>query len=168
MLGDKDLIIGGDLNLMTSAREVWGSRSRIDLLSDYFKVLFQSSSLVDVEPVSISPTWKNGRCGEKYVAKILDHFLMSEELIASFDRYRSWVVKYAISDHLPIVLELSNSMENIKYPFKFNPVWLEDLDFVEMVKSHWLSISDCEEISPMRRLVWKLKSLKSTVIAWEK
>jgi hypothetical protein len=38
---------------------------------------------VDVEPLKMLPTWRNGRGGQNYIAKRLDHFLISEDVALS-------------------------------------------------------------------------------------
>jgi hypothetical protein len=81
---------------------------------------------VDVEPVKLLPTWRNGRSGQDYIAKRLDRFLLSENLVSSGIRYRSWVCNVKISDHMPVILHLEQEKEFVNYPFKFNYVWLEE------------------------------------------
>ena len=56
----------------------------------------------------------------------------------------------------------------IKYPFKFNVVRLEDMVFSELVKAHWMSLGTGDDYSPILLFIQKLKSLRATVIHWEK
>lgn len=65
---------GSFLNLVTSSREIWGDKCRMDVLSPYFQCLFEEDGLIDVEPTTLGPTWKNGRSGSMGVAKSLDCF----------------------------------------------------------------------------------------------
>jgi hypothetical protein len=55
----------------------------------------------------------------------------------------------------------------IAYPFKLNPIWLEEEGFSEMVSSVWRERvrfrTLCNE-----KTSWKIKSLKTKVIGWEK
>jgi hypothetical protein len=60
---DQNLILGGNLNFTTSFREVWGEHSRVYLLQPYFSKLLQEEGMVDVEPLKLLPTWRNGRGG---------------------------------------------------------------------------------------------------------
>jgi hypothetical protein len=87
----ENLIMGGDLNFTVSSREVWGDAARVDPLQHFFSQLIQAGGLVDVEPVKILPTWRNGRKGLDHIAKRLDRFLISEKLVSSGIRYRSWI-----------------------------------------------------------------------------
>jgi hypothetical protein len=36
---------------------------------------------VDVESLKVLPTWRNGRSGQNYIAKRLDQFFISEDLV---------------------------------------------------------------------------------------
>ena len=56
LLEVKDLIIVGDLNLMTSSKDIWGEKEKADPLSNFFKQLFSKNTLVDLEPVEVLPT----------------------------------------------------------------------------------------------------------------
>jgi hypothetical protein len=60
---DQNLILGSDLNFTTSFREVWGEHSRVYPLQPYFSKLLQEEGMVDVEPLKLLPTWRNGRGG---------------------------------------------------------------------------------------------------------
>jgi hypothetical protein len=158
------VILGGDLNFTTSSREMWGAHSRVDPLHPFFRQLLLGEGLVDVEPLKLIPTWRNGRGGLDYIAKRLDRFLISEELLMSGIRYRSWVCNTKISDHMPVILHVENDIRKVSYPFKFNSVWLEDPYFVELVRTNWNGLLGNEILSPMDSLAKKLKKLKSLVV----
>ena len=53
---DINMVIGGDLNLTISEREVWGKLARLDFLSNFFIYLFDLKGLVDVQPIKLEPT----------------------------------------------------------------------------------------------------------------
>jgi len=65
-------VLGGDLNFTTSCREVWGTHAREHSLHHFFSQMIQREGLVDVEPIQLLPTWRNGRGGHDYIAKPLD------------------------------------------------------------------------------------------------
>jgi hypothetical protein len=101
--------------------------------------LIQEEGLVDVEPIKLLPTWRNGRGGQDYIAKRLDIFLISEDLALSGIRYRTWLSHLNISDHLPVILHLEQVQEKVNYPFKFNSIWLEDPELVNFVRNNGLA-----------------------------
>jgi len=129
----ENLVLGGDLNLTLGATEVWGGTSLIDPLAGYFKDLFVSTNLVDISLAHLAPTWRNGRLGQDRVAKRLDHFLVSGELVDRLGRYRCWNSFDYISNHLPVSLQVEFEYKRLHYPFKFNKIWLPDEEFWSMV-----------------------------------
>lgn len=60
---DPLVIIGRDINLVLSTKEIWGSSVRLDPMSGYFINLFNSSNLLDIVPCPLFPTWSNRRSG---------------------------------------------------------------------------------------------------------
>jgi hypothetical protein len=63
---------------------------RADKQSNFFLSFLENSRLVDIEPVKLSPTWRNFRTGDEEVAKILDHFLVSEASLNLGSNFREW------------------------------------------------------------------------------
>jgi len=114
------------------------------------------------------PTWKNGRKGEHHIGKRLDTFFIKESILAKFNFHKSWVVNTAILDHFSVVLELSSRHPKIKYPFKFNPVWLGNSSFDDLVRKFWTQCQVDIALNPMNRLVTKLRLLKAEVKIWGK
>jgi exonuclease III len=157
IFNEENLILGGDLNFTTSSREVWGAKARVDPLQLFFSHLVQNEGLVDVEPIKILLTWRNGRKGQDYIAKRLDRFLIYEKLVSLGIRYRSWICNDKISDHMPIMLQLDFGSDIVRYPFKFNVVWLEDQDFVSMVRTSWVDLLGTEVLTPMDIVGKKIK-----------
>jgi hypothetical protein len=74
------LILGGDLNFSLGATKVWGPRERYDPLSDFFRNILEDKGLIDIEPIKLTPTWKNNIIGEDIISKIINHFLIYDNL----------------------------------------------------------------------------------------
>jgi hypothetical protein len=168
ILKESNLILGGDLNFTVSTREIWGINARSDPLAAYVNQLIQDEGLIDLEPVNLLPTWRNGRGTYDSVSKRLDRFLISDSLVDSRLCFISWVVNVKISDHMLVVFQMELLQKRQKYPFKFNPVWLNDPEFVTFVRSSWNKLEESRFSSLMENLVSKLISLKSLVIKWGK
>jgi hypothetical protein len=166
ILEAENLIIVGDLNITLSAEEVWGSTNFSVSLADHLKALFQSKNLVDICPDRLVPTWRNGRQGSQAIAKRLDRCLLSDSLLISKEFYRSWVEYLFISDHAPIIFQMDLVAVNKNYPFKFNPLWLMDVEFSSLVNMVWKDEKYLTEEGFQRRLVWKLKDLKKQTKLW--
>ena len=81
----------GVLNFTLGAHEVWGPKARTDPLASYFNNLLMDSKLIDLDPQPLNPTWSNRRLGEERIAKRLDIFLISEELLETDLMFNQWV-----------------------------------------------------------------------------
>lgn len=86
---DDNIIIGDDLNLTINKEEIWGDQGREDKLSHFFLNKFETRNLVDVESVSLKPTWYNNQARAKGNHKRLDRFLVKEALLISINCFRS-------------------------------------------------------------------------------
>ena len=75
------LILGGDLNFSMGVSDIWGTRARLDSLSDFFIKFLETFGLVDIVPSVMLPTWTNRRVGAKSICKRLDRFLVSADLL---------------------------------------------------------------------------------------
>jgi hypothetical protein len=168
LLSIKNLIIAGDLNLTLSSGETWGGSASAGSLDGFFKALFQNKNLIDIEPGKVVPTWRNGRSGSDAIWKRLDRFLVSEDLLSSVGLYRSWVEYPFVSDHAPMIIQLEISPLFKAYPFKFNSQWLVDQNFTVLVHNLWTDPKFLGESGKQKRMVWKLKDLKSKTKQWAK
>ena len=88
ILGGDMVVIGGDLNFSLGQVEVWGKNARQDLLTEYFTHKLVEKNWIDTKPLKLKPTWKNTRCGEARVAKRLDHFLVTEQMVERNHSFR--------------------------------------------------------------------------------
>jgi hypothetical protein len=104
---------------------VWGHSVRIDILVEFFNFQIEAYGLIDIEPISKGPSWKNNRASARGISKRIDIFFVSYSVLKGVDRYRSWIDTNRCSDHNPIFLELDIRNSNLDTPFKFNPRWLE-------------------------------------------
>ena len=97
---------------------------------------------MDTVPNVLSPTWSNGRCQAYGLAKILDKYLMAKYVREDFGKYRTWTHFLGFSDHRAIVLQIDLDKSTTDYPFKFNPIWMEDHNLCAFVKEKWAMFSE--------------------------
>eukprot|EP01018_Ginkgo_biloba_P023075 Gb_32325 [translate_table: standard] len=91
LFGQKNLIVGGDLNFVLGRAKIWGLSIHPNPLSNYFLKKLEVVDLLDVEPMKLSPTWRNLRVGEASIAKRLDKILIVKSLVNDKFRLRQWV-----------------------------------------------------------------------------
>jgi len=84
-------VVGEDLNLILSLKEVLGAHPREYKQSNFFLSFLENSRLMDIEPMNLSPTWRNFRTGDEEVEKILDHFLFFESIMDLGSSFREVV-----------------------------------------------------------------------------
>ena len=104
--------------------------------------------------------------GEEGISKILDRYLLSDQLVFNLPRYRVWTHRCGLSDHFPVILDWQDHRSSCALPFKFNQSWLSNEDFKKMIRSEWPLIHSDNPLDPMFDLSFKLRSLKSKVKTW--
>jgi hypothetical protein len=70
------------------------------------------------------------------------------------------------SDHNPIFFQLELRDENPSSPFKFNPIWLEEEYFQELVRSEWKHFDGGIRVFVGRKFAVELKVVKVKVVDW--
>jgi hypothetical protein len=70
----------------------------------------------------------------------LDRFLVSPEWELSYPGLMQKKLLRVCSDHTPIML-MRGCVQNGKSSFKFENMWLKEVDFVDKVKAWWTSFS---------------------------
>jgi len=166
LLRDPNLILGGDLNFITSPLEAWGTDCE-DPLSSYFNTLFRNVGLVDMKPIDMGPTWRNGQATEAGISKRLDRFLVVDSLLPRLWKYRTWHTNSLISDHLQVTFQIEMEDTKRNYPFKFNHHWLEIPYFQSLVRDFWLADFGMGAWTVMDWVVEKLRLLKVMVRKWD-
>ena len=124
--------------------------------------------MVDLDPLSPDPTWRNGHVGIDGISKILDRFLASTCLLPILDHFRTWTHPSMIFVHYPVYLEWDFLPSSHLYPFKFNQSWLLEKDFPMVVNTSWALDTSLPTLDHMSVLNHKVKRLKSVAKIWEK
>ena len=106
--------------------------------------------------------------GEDGISKILDFYLIFDQLVSSLPRYRVWTHRCGISDHFPVLLDWLDQQSTCAYPFKFNQSWLVNEEFVKMIRAEWPLIRSDNSMDAMFELSFKLRVLKDKVKSWTK
>eukprot|EP00253_Pinus_taeda_P033361 PITA_33361 len=168
LIKNRSLILGGDLNFSIGNAEAWGPSAKEDPLSDFFSNTLHSHNLIDVNLIKAKPTWRNRRIGEGRVAKRLDRFLISEDLMSSIPMIRQWVGEGGNSDHFPILLEFKKPPPKPASPFKFNAAWLQEESFNTLFRDTWSHSGSTQTGSKGAHFWDNLRRLKKATIEWAK
>lgn len=115
---------------------------------------------MDIEPIQLVPTWRNGRATDQGVAKILDRFLITDQFLVTFEKYMTWVGVELISNYQPIWLQVDLKDGWKPITFKFNHHWLKDKEFQNLVLNSWSPFSSNLFLSSSTHLLENLKVLK--------
>jgi len=160
-----NFIIAGDLNITLAAREKKGGSPVRDPSREWVEDLILGWDLLDIAPSKGTFTWNNKRAGPGHIAARLDRFLVSSSYLSLGLLASSKILPNSISDHKPILLDLSPDQDLGPIPFRFSPTWIQHDDFLQIVTSSWNA-----PIKGTPSYVWekKLKRLKAALKAWAK
>ena len=78
------------------------------------------------------------------------------------------VEKRGLLDHRPITLSITIPEEKSPIPFKFNPIWLENEDYMEMVKRNWKPLEVQSSDNFMYLMADNLSTIKKISKEWGK
>lgn len=73
-----------DMNFTIGLEEIWGGTIKFSAMDELIKYIIIDQNFVDIFPSKIDPTWDNGWAGNGYVEKILDRFLVHENIMDRF------------------------------------------------------------------------------------
>jgi hypothetical protein len=158
-LDSKDLIIAGDLNTTLHPKEKKGGSRVRDPTREHLEDLISSFHLIDINPSNDRFTWSNRRLGPGHITARLDRFLLSSSFLDESFSPSSLILPWTGSDHRPVTLTLSPPDNFGPIPFRFNPLWILDPRFFDIVSDAW----NCW-IQGSPNYIWeqKLKRVKSS------
>jgi hypothetical protein len=105
---------------------------------------------------------------EAHISKRLDWFLIFEAFLDKATRIKQWVSLGGDSNHNPVMLEIALAQEKPANPFKLNPEWMKEEEFINKIKEVWVPYDgDLRESSPIQ-FHQNLKKSKKVAMQWEK
>ena len=108
----RNIIISGDLNVTLAASEKKGGSIVRDPSLEWAEDIILGWDLVDIKPSKAKFTWTNKRIGPGHIAARLDRFLVHSSFLSLGLHASSKILPNCVSDHKPILLDLS-SEENL-------------------------------------------------------
>jgi hypothetical protein len=101
------------------------------------------------------------------VSKRLNQILVSK-VLQGFYRYRSWINPDSNSDQHPIFIDLDQNDQKLETLFKFNSRWLEEEEFMVLIKDTWKTFDPKVENFVCGQFAATLKTMKEKVSSWAK
>ena len=105
-------------------------------------------------------TWSNNSVGSASILAILDQFLVHNPLLDGNSIVSTKILPNLTSDHHPIALTFEKEEELGPIPFRFSPLWIERVGFMETVSQDWSNFVDG---SPSYVWEQKMKHTKTTL-----
>jgi len=155
------------MNVALKSNEVWGQGKINSGLADFINQKMLNRKLIDIIPVTMKPSWSNGRAGEAYIAKRLDRVFVCVDIIDKIGMPCLSVENILISDHLPILLAWPDNLFRKGYSFKFDGGLLLDTAFNEFIRKEWEKIKAREKDFIYSTFREKLKELRNLIKQWQ-
>ena len=120
----RNIIISGDLNVTLAASEKKGDSIVRDPSREWAEDIILGWDLVDIKPSKGKFTWTNKRLGPGHIAARLDRFLVHSSFLSLGLHASSKILPNCVSDHKPILLDLTVEENLGPIPFRFSPLWI--------------------------------------------
>ena len=124
MHSPENVIIAGDLNLTLATNEKKGGFPIRDPAREWVEDISLDWELKDIKPTQGKYTWSNKHLGPGHIAARLDIFLIQSPFLTFGLLALSKILPNYVSDHKPILLELSLGKNIGPIPFRFSPLWI--------------------------------------------
>ncbi|XP_060168986.1 uncharacterized protein LOC132599797 [Lycium barbarum] len=127
----------GDFNSILTMDEKFGGKPHRIGKSIPFIECLHDCGLMDIGYSGNRFTWCNERKEDKIIWKRLDRMLVNDKWNDLFANSEVIHLPRVSSDHCPLLITCGNGQENyIKY-FKFLNFWVDQPDFLDIVKDNW-------------------------------
>eukprot|EP00253_Pinus_taeda_P011878 PITA_11878 len=153
--------------MITTLLEKKGGLRKLNKDLEAFTSFIDNVKLVDILPKSGNFTWNNRRGGERLIASRLDRFFISENIILDGITVESDILPTGGSDHWPISLTVAVQSTPRYKPFRFEKLWLDHPNFLELVEKWWSEPLE-GNVSKMFNLQKKLRNIKEKINEWNR
>ena len=158
---DGPTVLGGDFNLITTAREK--SNGNINQRWAYlFQDWINKFGLIELKNSSRSFTWTNNQ--EHPIFAALDKVFCNSAFDQKYPLSFVSVKARAVSDHVPLILNLGCQDGKKQNMFRFEKWWLEQPDFKELVIKIWNT--PCAFTDPLDIWQFKVRLIRKKVKGW--
>ncbi|XP_060202677.1 uncharacterized protein LOC132631093 [Lycium barbarum] len=157
-------VCGNFNSIITSEEKQGGKPHRLNKSIPFIECL-QDCGLMDMGYVGCNFTWCNERSHDQIIWKRLDMVVVNDNWNGLFPITEVLHLPRVSSDHCPILISYGNQNENhIKY-FRFLNFWVDQDDFLEVVKSNWINHT---EGNVMWNIQQKMKNTSKALSNWSR
>jgi hypothetical protein len=100
-----------------------------DPAREWVEDIMSHRELEDVKPTKGKYTWSNKSVGSGHIVARLDRFLVHNSSMLLGLTLSSSIPPHSVSDHKPILLDISHDKNLRPIPFRFNLAWFQDESF---------------------------------------
>jgi hypothetical protein len=155
------MLIGGDFNLCRYAADK--SNGRINKkIADCFNDWINRCALIEFNLANRKFTWSNNQAIP--ILTKLDRIFASPNWERAYPLVRVTALHREISDHTPLLVDTGGNQRFGKKKFKFQKLWLERVDFKEVVVKAWSTAYASND--PMEVWQSKIRALREQVRGW--
>ncbi|KAI0511114.1 hypothetical protein KFK09_011737 [Dendrobium nobile] len=157
-------LVGGDFNCITNNSERIGGNSPHLLAMEDFNDMILNCNLHDIGFLGNNFTWNRGTMWQR-----LDRILFNDRWISTFHNTHIEHLSRTLSDHSPLLLNVSTNSNAVSQPFRFQNMWLLDDRLENIIRCNWdAPLHPNDNVIGMNRLWFKLKRLKQPLRWWNK
>ncbi|KAG5585342.1 hypothetical protein H5410_045776 [Solanum commersonii] len=158
-------MVGRDFNVIMEEDEKIGGLHVYPQEYEDFALCINSCEFVDIHFIGSPFTWWNGRDDGDCMFKKLDRVVTNQALQDFFGQLELQHLMRTRSDHAPILLTCGGLTQNYLKSFRFLKFWIENDDFLEVVKQNWESVFSKDVFVQWK---FRLKKTKIALTKWSK
>ncbi|KAI0511688.1 hypothetical protein KFK09_012320 [Dendrobium nobile] len=129
-----------------------------------FNDMILNCNLHDIGFLGNNFTWNRGTMWQR-----LDRILFNDRWISTFHNTHIEHLSRTLSDHSPLLLNVSTNSNAVSQPFRFQNMWLLDDRLENIIRCNWdAPLHPNDDVIGMNRLWFKLKRLKQPLRWWNK
>jgi hypothetical protein len=149
-------ILMGDFNAIPNQMDRLGESTTWAGTMDRLDTCIREAKVDDLWYSGMHYTWLN-QCPENLIMRKLDRVLVIKKWNMNFPLSETRFFPLGMSNHSPMVVNVTSNDQNIKKPFKLFDMWMDHDEFMPLVMKEWDQNSGgC----PIYHLCCKLRKLK--------
>lgn len=125
-------VLLGDLNVVLNSTEKVVEAGELPAVSTELQEFLGASGLEDLRYYGQRFTWTNHHTWCK-----LDRVLVNEMWLDKLKDSYAQFEAFGVSDHSPMVVTISPQVNQLRIPFRFKNIWVQDPGYEELLREVW-------------------------------